>query len=205
MGRMVLLRHTLGDGSWHYDWLLDPAGPGPGRRGRAPESGADERRLITFRLSDRPDALSVAQVLHGVRLPDHRALYLDFEGPLSDGRGRVERVAVGECRRVRCEPAGGVVEFEARFLAPGEPSRPASSSSAGEAAPVSAKETPGPARAAGGEAEPRPVAPAAGGWKRWIATPIAGMTGATGWGQHALDKGGGATWEIRGTPLAEAS
>jgi hypothetical protein len=32
-----------------------------------------------------------------VRLKDHRRFYLDYEGDLIDHRGRVERVAGGEC------------------------------------------------------------------------------------------------------------
>jgi hypothetical protein len=31
------------------------------------------------------------------RLPDHRREYLDYEGPISGGRGHVRRVAGGQC------------------------------------------------------------------------------------------------------------
>jgi hypothetical protein len=31
------------------------------------------------------------------RLPDHRPIYLDYEGPLSGNRGKVSRVASGIC------------------------------------------------------------------------------------------------------------
>jgi hypothetical protein len=32
-----------------------------------------------------------------VRLPDHRNAYLEYEGPVSGGRGTVRRVAAGAC------------------------------------------------------------------------------------------------------------
>jgi hypothetical protein len=32
------------------------------------------------------------------RLPDHRAAYLTYEGPLTDNRGQVTRVASGTCQ-----------------------------------------------------------------------------------------------------------
>lgn len=92
MGGMVILRHTLPDGSWHYDWMLDPrrddaAGPGV----------ADERRLLTFRTRQRPDEAG-RDGFEAERIGGHRAAYLTYEGPLSGGRGVVQRVATGWCR-----------------------------------------------------------------------------------------------------------
>jgi hypothetical protein len=56
--------------------------------------------LLTFRVWERIDEVDVA-AFEGQRLPDHRSVYLDYEGPLSpaaDGspRGEVRRVATGE-------------------------------------------------------------------------------------------------------------
>jgi hypothetical protein len=77
-----VLRHELPDGTWHYDWLIErPDTPG----------------LLTFRVDARPDDPGVTK-LEGVRLPDHRAMYLDFEGEIKGGRGRVLRLAKGEAR-----------------------------------------------------------------------------------------------------------
>lgn len=75
---MVLLLHELPDGSSHFDWMLarDAAGP-----------------LVTFRVTERIDAGVRAFV--ATRLPDHRRVYLTYEGDVSGGRGRVRRVAEG--------------------------------------------------------------------------------------------------------------
>lgn len=85
MGRTVLLRHDLPDGSWHYDWLISPP-PSPEPRG-----------LICFRVWERIDSAEVRQ-FRAERLPDHRAMYLDYEGPVSGGRGTVIRVAEGKMK-----------------------------------------------------------------------------------------------------------
>lgn len=94
MGGMVLLQHTLTDGSWHLDWMLQRPGP-------------HEDQLVTFRVHDRLDTAGVTAWI-GVRLADHRAAYLTYEGLISGGRGRVQRMAEGSCSWValdddRCE------------------------------------------------------------------------------------------------------
>ena len=75
--RFVILRHS-GHGPLHYDWMLE-------------EGDA----LATWRTADGPEALVVGQAVEATRLPDHRLAYLDYEGPVSGGRGNVERVAAG--------------------------------------------------------------------------------------------------------------
>jgi len=69
----VIHMHS-GHGRLHYDLML--------RRGDA---------LITWRLSQPPSSIEVGQVVPARRLPDHRIEYLDYEGPVSRGRGRVTR------------------------------------------------------------------------------------------------------------------
>lgn len=99
MARTVVLRHDLPDGSFHYDWLLE--------RPDQPEG-----RLLAFRLGSRPDAHPPLS-LQGERSFDHRRLYLDFEGPISGGRGRVARCARGRVHHLEEHPdrISGVIEF----------------------------------------------------------------------------------------------
>ncbi len=97
---MVLLRHDLPDGSWHFDWMLE--------RATAADAG-----LLTFRLEERPEAVGVGGTIAGERLGVHRREYLTYEGEVSGGRGRVTRAAAGRCAVTRDE--AGVVEFEAAF------------------------------------------------------------------------------------------
>lgn len=75
--RFVILAHS-GQGPIHYDLML--------ARGRS---------LATWRLPRAPGDLSPGRDVPVKKLPDHRAAYLDYEGPISGGRGRVRRVAAG--------------------------------------------------------------------------------------------------------------
>lgn len=86
MPRWVLLRHDTPDGRWHYDWMMEPL---------APREGA----LITFRVVVRPDDPG-APGFEAQRLPDHRRVYLEYEGAISGDRGRVSRISEGECQVV---------------------------------------------------------------------------------------------------------
>mgnify|MGYP001473011401 CR=1 FL=1 len=95
--RWVLLRHELPDSSWHFDWMLE-----------RPVTRLD-RRLLTFRLEQRPDFAPGARFT-GLRLGDHRAAYLDFEGEVSGGRGRVRRVDAGQLLRLSDD--GGTLECQ---------------------------------------------------------------------------------------------
>ena len=76
----VLLRHSLPDGSHHFDWML---------------ARDDSGSLLTFRLDE--DISLGCQRFSGPRLPEHRRRYLEYEGPVSGDRGRVDRVARGDC------------------------------------------------------------------------------------------------------------
>jgi hypothetical protein len=91
MGRTVVLRHDLPDGSHHFDWLFEPEA-----RGETPGDAEDpnEHVLIAWRLAQRPD-ISLGIDLPAERLAPHRRLYLEYEGPVSGGRGVVTRVAAG--------------------------------------------------------------------------------------------------------------
>ncbi len=84
-GRYVVLRHTMPLGSSrpsHWDFMLEtPVG------------------LRTWALDQAPDGASPVEA---AQLADHRAEYLTFEGPISGGRGSVERWDAGSFER---EPA----------------------------------------------------------------------------------------------------
>lgn len=94
MSRFVLLRHDCPadyrDGP-HWDWMLE----------RADDDA--EHRLATWSLLDLPEAWAAllglpptgGESVEATRLPDHRAAYLDYEGPVSGGRGEVRRLAGG--------------------------------------------------------------------------------------------------------------
>lgn len=81
MKRTVILKHTLPDGSWHYDWLI--------------QTNQDDAMAVpTFRTGhSRPDEPGQ---FRAERIGDHRAVYLGYEGPISEGRGEVVRAAEGE-------------------------------------------------------------------------------------------------------------
>jgi hypothetical protein len=83
MPRAVLLEHTTPDGSMHYDWMVQRSHMG------------DQAPLATFRVWERLD-LAQTTTFEAERLPDHRAAYLDLEGPLSGNRGEVRRLCRGE-------------------------------------------------------------------------------------------------------------
>lgn len=101
MPRTVLLRHDLPHdhphdhpaGSHHFDWLFEPADT-PITPATPTSADPNARVLITFRLATPPHK-ALGATLAATRLPPHRRLYLDYEGPISGNRGRVQRVASG--------------------------------------------------------------------------------------------------------------
>lgn len=97
MGRTVLLLHRLPDGSSHYDWLLELGPEGP---------------LKTFRTLDRIDRPGLRS-FRAEQIADHRREYLDYEGPISGGRGAVERVARGTVTASDSEAFSVEVDFGA--------------------------------------------------------------------------------------------
>jgi hypothetical protein len=84
--RFVILHHTgwiTGNRGDHWDWLMEPP--------RGEPSG-----LMSW-ASDRDPALGwIGSDLEP--LPRHRVEYLDYEGPISRGRGQVRRIATGRIR-----------------------------------------------------------------------------------------------------------
>ena len=80
MSRFVLLRHEVpaefGRPS-HFDLMLQ-----------------SESSLLTWEINQIPPS---GQSVEAVQLPNHRLLYLDYEGPISANRGEVRRVDHGRC------------------------------------------------------------------------------------------------------------
>ena len=78
----VLLWHQGGLVEDHVDWLCatDADGSGP---------------LQTWRIATRIDSLDTGGSTVATPIAMHRPRYLDYEGPISDGRGTVRRIARG--------------------------------------------------------------------------------------------------------------
>lgn len=100
MPRFVLLRHECPPGFGkpsHWDLMLEDGGA-----------------LLTWSCEELPVAGGASVV--ATRLKDHRLAYLDYEGPVSGGRGDVRRVDGGEFdwverseSRVAVEVRGGML------------------------------------------------------------------------------------------------
>ena len=87
-GRAVLLVHTRQGprADAHIDWLIERDAPA--------DPAAPEHTLRTFRVVHRIDRGPHAPFL-ARPIPDHRRRYLTYEGELSEGRGRVDRLVAG--------------------------------------------------------------------------------------------------------------
>jgi len=98
--RFVVLRHVVREAAGgaaeeaHVDLMVEDDGAGP------------DRPLVTFQLDAPPPA-------RGRRSFDHRPRYLDYEGPISGGRGRVERLDAGQVEDVEGDPRA--TRWRARF------------------------------------------------------------------------------------------
>ena len=79
----VLLLHELPDGTNHVDWMI------------VPDDMDGHELLVTFRVAGRVDELTAGGRLAATRIADHRRAYLTREGPVSEARGTVRRLADG--------------------------------------------------------------------------------------------------------------
>ena len=98
--RCVLLRHDEPDGSWHFDLMIKrpPQGGSP-RSGSDADDSPGTQGLLTFRIRariDLPASRGGRLNFDATRLPDHRQRYLEYEGPISGGRGSVARLGRGD-------------------------------------------------------------------------------------------------------------
>ncbi len=112
MERFVLLRHTMPAGSDradHWDLMLEAGGV-----------------LRTWELLTLPAAWSAALgremgdgeagTARARVLADHRLEYLDYEGPLSDGRGDVRREDGGGLRWIEDSQTAAVAQLNGAVL-----------------------------------------------------------------------------------------
>lgn len=58
--------------------------------------GPDDRVLATWQLTVEPVAENLTLPIVATAIPDHRRVYLDYEGPIRNHRGRCEIVDWGE-------------------------------------------------------------------------------------------------------------
>lgn len=119
MPKFVVLFHRVKPGSGradHYDLMIErPAKNGTDET----RADRDESSLMTWELSR---TLAVG-VLEARRLPNHRVFYLDFEGPISNDRGHVQRVQAGQAKwsqfdeqEMRAELSFGAEHWSAHFV-----------------------------------------------------------------------------------------
>lgn len=97
----VILHHVLADGE-HWDFMLD--------QGQA---------LATWQLASDPASLAPADTQTAIsarRIADHRRAYLDYEGPISRGRGTVTRVDRGIYELTRQTSSEWGIRLEGQLL-----------------------------------------------------------------------------------------
>ncbi len=111
MRRFVLLLHEMPDSAQratHYDLMLASKGIGsvsaPQLSATGESIARDEKTLWTWEIargleawlgSSSAEADSLVTLVANP-LPLHRAAYMFYEGPVTDGRGRVLRIDMGE-------------------------------------------------------------------------------------------------------------
>ena len=72
--------------------------------------------LATFRVDQPPPTWATAGVLPIQALPDHRRIYLDYQGPISGDRGTVIRYDRGTMRLVEQTPTHIAAEISGELL-----------------------------------------------------------------------------------------
>lgn len=92
MPRFAILEHHYQ--GVHWDFMLEQG-----------------RRLRTWRLATPPGE---AETIEATPLPDHRLVYLDYEGEVSGGRGHVHRWDWGEFDWVREDASAVEVTLSGR-------------------------------------------------------------------------------------------
>jgi hypothetical protein len=94
MPRYVILRHETPAGferPTHWDLMLEREGV-----------------LVTWALAEAP---AIGKTISAEKLADHRLPYLDYEGPVSQGRGTVTRWDAGEYLAEKTGPEDWIVRL----------------------------------------------------------------------------------------------
>jgi len=86
MNRFVLLCHHTAKDQFHWDFLFE----GP---------NACKTFSVTQKLAEKAQRTGTLECTV-TPLTDHRLAYLDYEGPVSDNRGFVERLDFGTCQTI---------------------------------------------------------------------------------------------------------
>lgn len=90
-----------GFGQSHYDLML--------------EQGPDQP-LATWQLLSSPGPLAAGQDMPARRIPDHRRAYLDYQGPVSKGRGNVRFLDCGQYELLSADEGLWRVRLEGTLL-----------------------------------------------------------------------------------------
>jgi len=103
MPRFVLHAHS-GFGPTHYDLMIEQA-----------------RSLATWQFQTDPSGLADEERQKSSPLPcrqiaDHRKAYLDYQGPVSKGRGIIDRIDSGDCILIDDQPLRRLAEFSGQRL-----------------------------------------------------------------------------------------
>jgi hypothetical protein len=106
--KFVVLRHS-GYGPLHYDLMIE-AGAALATWQLGQESVCEPSNRA-WPAVDRPRAALAAR-----RLGDHRLAYMEYEGPVSKGRGEVKRVDQGSCQVLSAGDDRWEVVFGGRTL-----------------------------------------------------------------------------------------
>ena len=88
-----------GWGQEHYDLMI--------QQGQA---------LATWQVAIPPDRWRAGEPIAAGKLPDHRIEYLTYEGPVSKGRGSVQRIDRGDCRILQLQEGRWEVEFQGEVV-----------------------------------------------------------------------------------------
>lgn len=86
--RTAILQHTTPTGV-HHDWLIEDP--------RLPDPQSPTARLWTARITAPPTDWPKLKRLHLTVIAPHRRHYLTYQGPISNNRGHVKRLAIGTC------------------------------------------------------------------------------------------------------------
>ena len=95
--RFVVLHHQQGQAA-HYDLMV-----------------LRQDALATWKFNAPPQSAGPAS-LDCEKLPDHRTAYLDYEGPISDDRGEVQRCDQGDCHVLHWDDFCVELLFEGKGL-----------------------------------------------------------------------------------------